>query len=102
MQVAFSLETSLKGGDECHLHQFQMLLKPELLTLNALLLPSNTFEQLMETTYEVDPFPQHVMRLLNEKVQHLREISLADCTIQDDRLYFCSKLFVPDYDPLRL
>src|SRR3989337_1145002 len=91
-----------EGGDERHLHQFQTLLKPELLTLNALLLPSDTFEQLMETAYKVDPFPQHVMRLLNERVQHSREISLADCTIQDDQLYFRSKLFVPDYDPLRL
>ena len=85
------------------------LRKPLLINVNAIVDETEeeageepTLEQLFEKGYATDPFPSSVIEMLNSGVQHCKEISLSECFVRDGRLYYRDRMYVPDYDPLRL
>src|SRR5207302_5145348 len=52
--------------------------------------------------YEADPFPNKVLKMLADNIQHSREISLASCKCDGNQLLYNNKLYVPNYPELRL
>jgi hypothetical protein len=104
-----------KEGDERLRHQSQVILKPKNLQLMADNDPGDEppgevplgnepleLEQLLRAGYEEDPFPAKVLDMLEKGVRQCREISLAECEKIDGRLHYRKRLYVPDYDELRL
>ena len=57
---------------------------------------------LLEEAYQVDPFPERILRLLREDIRYCKEISLADCKEKNGRLVYRDCIYVPDHMPLRL
>ena len=49
-----------------------------------------------------DLFPAEVLGMLDQGAGHSRQISLAECARDGHRLRFRERLYVPEYDPLRL
>jgi hypothetical protein len=104
-----------KEGDERLRHQSQVILKPKNLQLMADNDPGDEppgevplgnepleLEQLLRAGYEEDPFPAKVLDMLEKGVRQCREISLAECEKIDGRLHYRKRLYVPDWDELRL
>jgi transposase InsO family protein len=104
-----------KEGDERLRHQSQVILKPKNLQLMADNDPGDEppgevplgnepleLEQLLRAGYEEDPFPSKVLDMLEKGVRQCREISLAECEKIDGRLHYRKRLYVPDWDELRL
>ena len=94
-----------KEGDQRLLELQKSVLKPHNLQLMADGLPDNEIiplKQLFEQAYDADPFPQMVIQMLNDGVQHSKQISLADCTVYNHRLFYQERLYVPEHDALRL
>jgi transposase InsO family protein len=94
-----------KGGDERLRNMEQLVIKP--FNLSSLLLyadnlPVPDLENLWTTAYEEDPFPNAVLESLNQHARSHPKVSLADCSRRGDRLLFRDRLWVPNYDPLRL
>ena len=59
-------------------------------------------EKLFDAAYEDDLFPATVLKMLADDVRHSKEVSLAECTIDNGRLRFRGKLWVSDYQDLCL
>jgi len=57
---------------------------------------------LLEEAYQVDSFPERILGLLRDDIQHCKEISLADCKEKNGRLVYRDCIYVPDHMPLRL
>ena len=57
---------------------------------------------LLEEGYQVDPFPERILGLLRDDLQHCKELSLAMCKEKNDRLIYRNCIYVPDHMPLRL
>jgi len=57
---------------------------------------------LLEEAYQVDPFPEWILRLLRDDIRHSKEISLADCKEKNGRLVYRDCIYVPDHKLLRL
>jgi len=97
-----------KGRDERLGHMEQLVLKPfnvsslYLLADDELEFDAPDLEALWETAYDEDPFPNRILEMLTRGIRHCRQISLADCKRQGDRLLYRDRLYVPDHDPLRL
>jgi hypothetical protein len=87
-----------KDEEERKQFQSQTLLKSKNLDISATEESANLWEE----GYRLDPIPNQILRMLQEKVQHSRLISLADCEEIDGKLYYREKLFVPASDRLRL
>jgi hypothetical protein len=72
----------------------RILLQPDLFepeTRQELLTFTDTgrsVEQIIEEEYQEDPFIQEVMSLLNTNARRSRKITLAECEIRNDRLYY--------------
>jgi transposase InsO family protein len=83
----------------------QFKLDPELKILNATLAPTETNrtpEQIIEEEYPNDDFIQEIMNLIRSEVRRSRKITLSECTIRDDKLYYQDRLVIPDHDELKL
>jgi transposase InsO family protein len=61
-----------------------------------------TLAHLFREAYEADLFPSQVLGMLRDGVRHSRRITLAECAQEDNRLTYRGKLYVPEYEPLRL
>ena len=57
---------------------------------------------LLEEAYQVDRFPERILRLLGDNILHCKEISLADCKEKNGRLVYRDCIYVPDHMPLQL
>lgn len=58
--------------------------------------------QLFDEGYRIDPFPSEVLEMLRQNKRHSKDISLAECTEIDKRLFYRGCLYVPNHDPLKL
>lgn len=56
----------------------------------------------MKQEYNADPFPEKILQMLKDKVQHSKEISLGECTKQNDWLFYRNRIYIPDRDPIKL
>lgn len=106
-----------KEGDERLQQQQQVVLKSENLASELRTTPrleaapaiiNDNLEQLLSTAYEFDEQARKLRTAVRERArqhplaQEFR-ISLSDCTVDsEDRLWYRSRLFVPNSDPLRL
>jgi hypothetical protein len=95
-----------KEGDERQKENFSTLIKPHdvihLLVDNDANDNGPTLDQIFEAAYMADPFPNKVLTMLDNGTRHSREISLGECGRDDNILTFRSRLFVSNYEPLRL
>ena len=83
----------------------QMVLKSQNLGLLADIPPTNGrshFDTLLTKAYEADPFPSKIIASLLRGQRTCNKISLNECEVQDDRLYYRERLFIPDHTELRL
>jgi hypothetical protein len=75
----------------------------------TLLQPSEPEEESMELRIErlinsgynsetMDPFAKRILKELSRQdgIPHSKEISLSECSIQNDRLYFRDRIYIPD------
>lgn len=87
-------------------HRMQTLLKPQReLGLLASISPPDgrtPLEELLDKGYDADPFPSEILGMLERGERHSPRITLAECETKDGRLYYRDRLYVPDYDELRL
>jgi hypothetical protein len=94
-----------KEGDE-EFQNSQTVIKPhnilQLMADNPPEQQQNPLEALFEEAYQADPFPNKVLQMLTDEVRHSKEITLGECTNDNNRLRYRSRLFVPLHDPLRL
>ena len=111
-----------KEGDERSLENHTTIIKPENILHVAAVTPSNqqtitnsqqtvipdpqqtnpTLSQLFTEAYEKDPFPIKVIEMLNNNTRYCKDITLAECTVNNNRLLYRGCLWVPNYEPLRL
>lgn len=61
-----------------------------------------TFTKLMQEGYNVDQFPQKILKALKDKVQQFKEILLEECSNTNSHLYYRELLYVPIFDPFKL
>ena len=115
------------GEDERILYRNQVVLKPHNLRLDAtqiknrysLVTPlpyqpgsttparsigvcQHSLDQLIEKAYKHDPYPNEIIQMIEQGIHKSRDITLAECEVLDGRLFYQKRLFVPDYDPLKL
>jgi hypothetical protein len=112
-----------KEGDERLLHQSQTILKPQNLAINANLVlddnkepdtehdednapepdePETPFEELWEAAYNADPIPNEVLKTMRRGIRRAKHLSIAECSEENGKLVYQKRLYVPDYDPLKL
>jgi hypothetical protein len=60
-----------------------------------------TFHDLILTAYEVNLFPSYVVQRLKDGLRSSKKISLVECEQYNEKLYYCRKLYLLDYLPLR-
>ena len=65
---------------------------------------NRSLAELFAAAYGADPFPAKVLHMLADGVHHCRRISLGECSrdADDVRLRYRGRLYVPEYEPLRL
>ena len=114
-----------KEGDERLAHQSQVVLKKENWKLSPLkvqrvrirqphLQPSAVREEstlslelpeeisrLLDIGYETDEDLQSILQALKDGAPRHPKITLAECTIIQDRLLYRDRIYIPDYDPLK-
>ena len=59
-------------------------------------------QKLFDEAHETDPFLTEILTCLQEGTQHQRKITLGDCGEGNGRLTYRTRLYVPEYEPLRL
>ena len=94
-----------KEGDEWLLHQSQTVIKPcnlSILANNSSLTGQSILEKLFDKAYKIDPFPNQVLKMLNNGTRHCNKISLAECNHDGNWLTFRDRLYIPEYDKLHL
>ena len=91
--------------EDARLHRKQTLLRPDLFEEPMELHLSETDRtpaQIIEDEYEDDEFIREVMKMLREGVRRSKKISLSECEIRGNRLYYRERLVIPDSDELRI
>ena len=91
-----------KQGDELLIYQFQTVLSQSKLSISAVFVPPVEFIEALTTAYISDPFSATVVQMLKDGVSYSQKISLPDCTSHNGHLYFRGRLYIPDFDLLRL
>jgi hypothetical protein len=95
-----------KVGDDHSLENQTTIIKPEnILQLSAMATStpaSPALAQLFTDSYNEDPFPNKILKLIRDGTKHCREISLAACDEHNNLLYYCQRIWVPNYEPLKL
>ena len=91
--------------DDARAYRNQTLLRPDLfqpdLTI-ALNETDRSTDQIIEDEYPNDDFIQEIMNLIRSGTQRSKKISLSECTIQNNKLYYQDRLIIPDHDELKL
>jgi hypothetical protein len=95
-----------KVGDDCSLENQTTIIKPEnILQLSAMatLTPASpALAQLFTDGYNEDPFPNKILKLIQDGAKHCREISLAECDEHNNLLRYHQRIWVPNYELLKL
>ena len=86
------------GGEneERQAHRMQTVLKSQNLGSLADIPPANGrshFETLLAKAYEADPFPSEIIASLLCGQRTCNKVSLNECEVRDDRLYYRERLF---------
>jgi hypothetical protein len=63
---------------------------------------SRTPHEIIDEEYEKDSFIQEIIQLLRADVRRSKKISLSECELRENRLYYRSRLVVPDHDELKI
>jgi hypothetical protein len=63
---------------------------------------SPALAQLFTDSYNEDPFPNKILKLIQDGAKHYREISLAECDKHNNLLCYCQTIWVLNYEPLKL
>jgi hypothetical protein len=58
--------------------------------------------QLFTNGYNEDPFLNKILKLIQHSAKHCREISLAEYNEHNNLLCYCQRIWVPNYEPLKL
>ena len=98
-------DKSEEENEERQAHRMQTVLKSQNLGLLADILPINGcshFDILLDKAYEADPFSSEIIASLLNGQRTCNKISLNECEVRDERLYYRERLFIPDYTELRL
>jgi hypothetical protein len=97
-------------GDDCSLENQTTIIKPEnILHVSAISLPNTPplaillptlplLTPLFTEEYNNDPFPNKILRILQEGVKQCREISLAEYDADNDLLHYRQLIWVPNYE----
>jgi hypothetical protein len=95
-----------KVGDDHSLKNQITIHKPEnILQLSATATPtlaSPALAQLFTDGYNEDPFPNKILKLIRDGAKHCREISLAECDEHNNLLHYRQRIWVPNYERLKL
>jgi hypothetical protein len=95
-----------KAGDNRSLENQTTIIKPEnILQLSAMATPtpaSPTLAQLFIDGYNEHPFPNKVLKLIRDGAKYCKEISLAECDEHNNLLHYRQRIWVPNYEPLKL
>jgi hypothetical protein len=95
-----------KVGDNHSLENQTTIIKPEnILQLSAMTTPipaSPMLAQLFTDSYNEDPFPNKILKLIRDGTKHCREISLAECDELNNLLHYYQRIWVPNYEPLKV
>jgi hypothetical protein len=95
-----------KAGDDRSLKNQITIIKPKnILQLSPTMTPilaSPVLAQLFTDGYNEDPFPNKILKLIQDSAKHCREISLAECDEHNNLLHYCQRIWVPNYEPLKL
>jgi hypothetical protein len=95
-----------KVGDDHSLENQTTTIIPEnILQLSATTTPipaSPVLAQLFTNGYNEDPFPNKILKLIQDGTKYCREISLAECDKHNNLLRYCQRIWVPNYEPLKL
>jgi hypothetical protein len=95
-----------KVGDDRSLENQTTIIKPEnILQLSATTTPipaSPALAQLFTNSYNQDPFPNKILKLIGDGAKHCRDISLAEYDEYNNLLRYCQRIWVLNYEPLKL
>jgi hypothetical protein len=95
-----------KAGDDRSLKNQTTIIKPKnILQLSAMatsILASPVLAQLFTNGYNKDPFPNKILKLIRDGAKHCREISLAECDEHNNLLHYCQRIWILNYEPLKL
>jgi hypothetical protein len=95
-----------KVRDDYSLENQTTVIKPEnILQLSAtatLTSATSTVIQVFTDGYKEDPFPNEIVKLLRDGTKQRWEISLAECDENNNLLHYCQRIWVPNYEPLKL
>jgi hypothetical protein len=83
----------------------QTLLKPELFqpALELMLIESNrTIQEIIDEEYPTDEFLQEIIELIRTGTRKSNKISLSECEVIDNRLFFRGRLMIPENDELKV
>jgi hypothetical protein len=93
-------------GDDCSLENQTTIIKPEnILQLSAIATPtpaSLVLAQLFTDGYNEDPFPNNILKLIQDSAKHCRDISLAEGDEHNNLLRYHQRIWVPNYEPLKV
>jgi hypothetical protein len=98
-------QESEEDSDLQEVYHTQTLLKSHNLGLLVHILPLDggpTFHDLLQTVYETDSFPSEILQIFQDTIHYSKESSLGKCEEWNKWLYYCEKLFLPNYPPLDL
>jgi hypothetical protein len=68
----------------------------------TLTLASPMLVQLFTNSYNEHPFPNTILKLIQDSGKYCREISLAEYDEHNNILYYHQRIWVLNYDPLKL
>jgi hypothetical protein len=95
-----------KAGDNHSLeNQTTIIKRKNIIQLSAMATPtlaSPVLAQLFTDGYNEDPFPNKILKLLQDGAKHCREISLAEYNKHNNLLHYCQRIWVLNYEPLKL
>jgi hypothetical protein len=95
-----------KLGDEYSLQKQTIIIKPKyILELSAIATPipaSRVLAELFTNSYNKDPFTNKILKLIRDSAKYYREISLTEYNEYNNLLYYCQRIWVPNYEPLKL
>jgi hypothetical protein len=105
IQLKLDLKESETRNLNCcnRISEFQPKLDLQILKTDLMFMETDrTPEQIIEEEYLNDDFIQETMNLIRKGIRKSKKISLSECTIQNDRLYYQNRLVIPDHDELKL
>jgi hypothetical protein len=93
-------------GDNRSLKNQTTIIKPKnILPLSAMatsIPASPALAQLFTNGYSEDPFPNKILKLIRHGTKYCREISLAECDEHNNLLHYRQRIWVLNYEPLKL